>query len=155
MRGHKVVSTYAMATRPQSGRLWPERCFIWEASKPYLYARTTPDGRVLAGGEDEEVSDAEARDRLLGEKIPRIRKKLRRILPTIDTQPAFRWAGAFGMSSTGLPTLGEVPGMKNCWAMLGFGGNGTTYARLGAEIVRSALAGKEDPDADLYAFTRR
>ena len=154
MRGHKIVSTYAMATRPQTRRLWPGRCFIWEASKPYLYARTTPDGRVLAGGEDEEISDADARDRLIAKKIPRIRAKLRRILPTIDTRAAFQWAGAFGTSSTGLPTLGEVPGMKNCWAMLGFGGNGTTYARLGAEIIRSALAGKEDPDADLYAFPR-
>jgi glycine/D-amino acid oxidase-like deaminating enzyme len=154
MRGHKLVSTYAMATRPQTRRLWPERCFVWEASKPYLYARTTPDGRVLAGGEDEEISDADARDRLIGRKIARIQTQLRRLVPRIDTQPAFQWAGTFGMSSTGLPTLGEIPGMKNCWAMLGFGGNGTTYARIGAEIIRSALAGKEDPDADLYAFDR-
>ena len=154
MRGHKIVSTYAMATRPQVRGLWPGRCFVWEASKPYLYARATPDGRVLAGGEDEEISDADARDRLLGKKIERIRTKLSRILPAVDTRPAFQWAGAFGMSATGLPAIGEVPGMKNCWAMLGFGGNGTTYARLGAEIVRTALAGKEDPDADLYAFSR-
>jgi glycine/D-amino acid oxidase-like deaminating enzyme len=154
MRGHRIVSTYAMATRPQARRLWPGRCFVWEASKPYLYARTTPDGRVLAGGEDEEISDADARDRLLGKKIQRIRTKLGRILPAVDTRPAFQWAGAFGMSATGLPAIGEVPGMKNCWAMLGFGGNGTTYARLGAEIIRTALAGKEDPDTDLYAFTR-
>jgi glycine/D-amino acid oxidase-like deaminating enzyme len=153
-RGHKLVSTYAIATRPQTRRLWPDRCFVWEASKPYLYARTTPDGRVLAGGEDEEISDAKERDRLIGRKVARIRTKLARIVPEIDTRPDFQWAGTFGMSSTGLPTLGEVPGMRNCWAMLGFGGNGTTYARIGAEIIRSALAGKEDPDADLYAFSR-
>ena len=40
-RGHKVLSTWAMATAPQPGRLWPSRCLIWEAADPYLYLRTT------------------------------------------------------------------------------------------------------------------
>ncbi|CAN7255992.1 FAD-dependent monooxygenase [Bosea sp. LjRoot237] len=34
----------------------------------------------------------------------------------------------------------------------GFSGNGITYSRIGAEIVRSGLLGKGDPDAELYAF---
>ena len=51
-RGHKVISTYAIATVPQMRRLWPEQCTIWEASEPYLYMRTTPDGRIVCGGED-------------------------------------------------------------------------------------------------------
>jgi glycine/D-amino acid oxidase-like deaminating enzyme len=44
---------------------------IWEASDPYLYLRTTPDGRIICGGEDEDFSDEAARDRLLGRK-PRL-----------------------------------------------------------------------------------
>ena len=55
-KGHKIGSTWALATPPQRHRLWPEECLIWEASDPYLYMRTTDDGRVICGGEDEEFS---------------------------------------------------------------------------------------------------
>ena len=151
-KGHRVISTYAMATRPQPRRLWPERCLVWEAADPYLYMRATRDGRVVVGGEDEEFSDAEARDALLPKKIETIRAKLGRLFPKLDTTPAFQWAGSFGATDTGLPVIGEIPRMKNCWAVLGYGGNGITYSRIAAEIIRTTLAGLADPDAELYSF---
>jgi glycine/D-amino acid oxidase-like deaminating enzyme len=154
-RRHRVASTYAIATRPQPRRLWPSQCFIVEASETYLYLRTTEDGRVICGGEDEDFSDAETRDALIPKKIAAIRGKLGRLLPGIDTRPAFAWAGAFGVSDTGLPSIDEIPGRKNCWAVLGFGGNGITYGRIAADIIRAAFAGAPDPDADLYTFRRK
>ena len=36
-------------------------------------------------------------------------------------------------------------------AVMGFGGNGITYSVIAAEIVAAALAGRPDPDAELYA----
>ena len=33
---------------------------IWEASKPHLYLRSTSDGRLVVGGEDEDVTDEES-----------------------------------------------------------------------------------------------
>ncbi len=152
LKGHSIISTYALATKPQPRRLWPERCLIWEASDPYLYLRTTPDGRVICGGEDEDFSDAEKRDALIPKKIAAIERKLQRLLPQIDTTAEFAWAGAFGSSDTGLPMIGEVSGRKNCWAVLGFGGNGITYSRIAADIIRAALSGDEDPDAGLYSL---
>ena len=149
---HRIFSTYAMATRPQPRRLWPERCFIWEASTPYLYLRATADGRVIVGGEDEPFADAEARDALLPSKTQTLQRKLAKLLPQLDTVPAFQWTGTFGASDDGLPSIGEIPGMKNCWAVLGYGGNGITYSRIAAEIIRTALAGGRDPDGDLYGF---
>jgi glycine/D-amino acid oxidase-like deaminating enzyme len=151
-RKYKIVSTYALATAPQPRNLWPGRLLIWEASEPYLYLRTTLDGRVIVGGEDEDISDDQKRDALLPKKISAIRKKMRRLLPDINTQPEFQWAGFFGTTETGLPLIGQVPGMKNCWAVLGYGGNGTTYSRIAAEIIRTRLTGGSDPDADLYSF---
>jgi glycine/D-amino acid oxidase-like deaminating enzyme len=35
---------------------------------------------------------------------------------------------------------------------MGFGGNGITYAMIAAEVIERLIAGKADPDADLYAF---
>ena len=153
-RRHQVISTWAIATRPQPRKLWPEDCFIWEAADPYLYLRSTPDGRVICGGEDEEFSDDEARDALIPKKAAAIARKLGRLLPQLDTTPEFAWAGAFGSTATGLPSIGAVPGMPNCHAVLGFGGNGITYARIAADVIAGALSGRPDPDADLYAFKR-
>jgi glycine/D-amino acid oxidase-like deaminating enzyme len=151
-RGHRIVSTWAIATRPQPRRLWPERCMIWEASEPYLYLRTTPDGRIICGGGDEDFSDEAARDALLGRKTRTLRRKLGRLIRGADTRADFAWTGSFGTTTTGLPKIGAIPGMPNCWAALGYGGNGTTYARIAADVIRGALAGRPDTDAKLYDF---
>ena len=150
--GYTVHSTYAIATRPQPQQLWPERCHIWEAASPYLYARTTPDGRVLCGGEDEDFQDEATRDALLGPKTARLEAKLRRLLPQLDCQAAFAWCGSFGASPTGLPTIGAIPHRPGCFVILAFGGNGITYSRIAAEVLTTQLTGQPDVDADLFAF---
>jgi glycine/D-amino acid oxidase-like deaminating enzyme len=152
MKGHTISSTYVIATRPQRRRLWPTQCFIWEASTPYLYVRTTADGRVICGGEDEDFEDDHKRDALISKKTEALRRKLGRLLVDLDTTPELSWAGAFGQSRTGLPSIGEVPGRKNCWAVMGYGGNGITFSRIAADIIHAALVGRKDPDADLFAF---
>ena len=151
-KGHHITTTWAFATAPQRRRLWPEECLIWEASTPYLYARTTPDGRVLCGGEDAAGSVADHGEVALARMIARLQRKLGKLFPALDTDAAFTWAASFGETATGLPTIGEIPGHRNCWVALGYGGNGITYSRIAAEIIRTALTGGTDPDADLYAF---
>lgn len=154
-RGHKIISTYAIATVKQPTRLWPEQCTIWEASEPYLYLRTTPEGRIICGGEDEEFADEEKRDALLTRKTRTLQRKLRKLLPGISTTIDFAWTGSFGQSPTGLPTIGAIPRMAHCFAALGYGGNGITYSRIAADIIAGALTGNPDADADLYDFSRR
>jgi glycine/D-amino acid oxidase-like deaminating enzyme len=154
-RGHQIASTWAIATAPQPRRLWPSQCMIWQAADPYLYVRTTPDGRVICGGEDEGFSDEEKRDALIARKTKTLERKLGRLLPGIDSTAAFAWAGSFGQTGTGLPTIGPIPAMPHCWAALGYGGNGTTYSRIAADIICGALSGRPDVDADLYGFSRR
>ncbi|WP_188973882.1 NAD(P)/FAD-dependent oxidoreductase [Neoroseomonas lacus] len=151
-RGYRVISTWAMATAPQSEALWPSRCLIWEASDPYLYCRTTRDGRVVAGGEDEAFEDEAKRDALIPAKMARIGRKLKRLLPKLDTAPDYAWAGCFGESAIGLPAIGEVPGAPRCYAVMGFGGNGITFSAIAAEIIQRAILGLPDPDTDLFRF---
>lgn len=149
---HSIHSTYAIATKRQKQKLWPESALIWESADPYLYVRTTDDGRVICGGEDEEFESAEKRDALLPAKIKILQKKLKTLFPQLDTKAEFAWCGSFGASDTGLPTIGEIPAMPNCFAILAFGGNGITYSRIAAELLASTLTGKQDPEADLFAF---
>jgi glycine/D-amino acid oxidase-like deaminating enzyme len=151
-RRYKVISTWAMATAPQPERLWPSRCLIWEAADPYLYVRTTLDGRVIAGGEDEAFSNDIRRDALTSQKIIAIRRKLEKLLPRLDTQPEFTWAGCFGASATGLPAIGAIPGASRCFAVMGYGGNGITFSVIAAQVIQRAILGLPDPDADLFAL---
>jgi glycine/D-amino acid oxidase-like deaminating enzyme len=151
-RGHKIISTWAIATVRQPRRLWPEQCTIWEASEPYLYLRTTSDGRIICGGEDEDFFDEDRRDALLARKTKVLQRKLKRLIPHANTSVDFAWTGSFGSSATGLPRVGRVPKMPNCWVALGYGGNGTTYARIAADVICGALTGRPDADADLYDF---
>ena len=150
---HKIISTWAIATRRQPrSRLWPGEALIWEASDPYLYLRTTHDGRVICGGEDEEFEDEATRDALIPQKIRRIADKLGKLLPSIDPTPEFAWAGSFGTTRTGLPLIGPLPNRPRVLALMGYGGNGITFSRIAAEIIRTRLADEEDTDADLFSL---
>ena len=154
-KGHSIATTWAIATRPQPRALWPGRGFIWEASDPYLYLRVGPAGRVICGGEDETFSDAETRDALTGSKIAAIEAKLAKLLPHVDARADYAWCGNFGGSTTGTPSIGPVPGMKHCYAVLGYGGNGITFSMMAAQILRAHICGDGDADADLFSFARR
>jgi len=151
-RGHAVASTWAMATRAQPRALRPDRSLVWEAPPPYLYVRTTDDGRVICGGEDEGFSSAAARDALLVTKTRTLERRLQRLLPSLDAEAEFAWCGSFGSSTTGTPSIGAVPGMARCFAVLGFGGNGITFSALAAQMIRAELLRLPDPDRDLFAF---
>jgi glycine/D-amino acid oxidase-like deaminating enzyme len=149
-KGFKVISTWAIATKPQARKLWKGRELIWEAADPYLYARTTVDGRVVTGGADEDFSDEQERDALISEKSRTIAKQAARYFPKIDFEPDYAWSGSFGESPTGLPAIGRVTGCARSYSVMGFGGNGITFSMLAAQIVSAAIMGYEDPDAGIF-----
>ncbi len=150
--GHRIASTWAFSTHPQPKAVWGRGELIWEAADPYLYIRTTSDGRVIVGGEDEDISDEPTRDALLPAKIHALQKKTKALLPWLDVAADCAWAGTFGESENGLPSIGPVPGMANCYAVLGYGGNGITFSVVAAQIIAARLCGDQDPDEELFAF---
>ncbi len=150
--GHKIISTWAIATRPQRRNLWPTEAMIWEAADPYLYIRATSDGRVICGGEDEDFVDEQKRDALIEEKSKRLSRKLATPLPRIDTAPAYAWTGSFGTTPTGLPLIGRLPRHPRVLAVQGYGGNAIAYSQIGSQLIAALLRGEQDPDADLFAF---
>ncbi|PWJ93994.1 MULTISPECIES: FAD-binding oxidoreductase [Mesorhizobium] len=151
---HRIISTWAIATRPQSRNIWPQAAFIWEASDPYLYMRATADGRVVCGGEDEDFVDEAQRDALIGDKSARIAEKLGQLFPHLDTWPEFAWTGSFGTTTTGLPYIGAIPRHPRIHAVMGYGGNGITFSQIASEIVSASIDGRDDTDARLFAFNR-
>lgn len=153
--GHLIKSTWAIATKPvENLPAWMRSTLVWEASDPYLYLRTTADGRVVAGGRDEKSATRHRDRRALFSKAMGIVKQVEALLPRTELKVSHRWAGAFGESPTGLPIIDRVLGAHNCYALAGFGGNGITHSVIGAEIITAMIAGERDPDANLFRAPR-
>ena len=80
-RGH-CHSTWACVSEPFADfSWWPERCLIWETSRPYTYLRTTDDCRVMIGGEDEPWSSRHQNTSLLSKKAKRLMAQFSTLFP--------------------------------------------------------------------------
>jgi len=70
------------------------------------------------------------------------------------TDAAFSWAASSARPRPAFQPSARFRATGICWVALGCGGNGITYSRIAAEIIRTALSGGTDPDAELYSFRR-
>ena len=151
--GTKITSSWALASRPRAQMpSWLRSTLVWEAATPYLYMRTSPDGRLIIGGEDEDIDLPSYRARSLPHKTARLVAKAKKLIPDLDFTVSKQWTGAFGESDDGLPIIDRVPDMPNCIAVLGFGGNGTIYSVIASQIVPTLLRGRPDKDAEIFRF---
>lgn len=150
-----LKSTYALISEPKTELPgWHERCLIWESGSPYLYLRTTAEGRIIVGGEDEDFVNAKRRDQLISQKTRTLVKKFARLFPNLKLEVAYAWAGTFGETKDGLAYIGVHPQFPHCHFALGYGGNGITYSLIAAEIIRDQFLGRPNPDAHLFRFGR-
>ena len=152
---HRISSSWAIATRPQPENIWRDGALIWEAKRDYHYARTTPAGRIILGGEDsDEIVEPEARDRLIPQKSRVLAERLAALWPRARTDIEYRWAGTFDTTSDGLPLIGPVPGAKGVYAAYGYGGNGITFSFLAAKLIGDLIAGATSPLLADFAIDR-
>lgn len=84
---HRIASSWALATAPQPpAAFWPGPSLVWEASEDYIYCRSTTDGRIVFGGEDEENDDPEQRAKLGPEKTQALLAKLKALVPAANAR---------------------------------------------------------------------
>jgi len=128
---------------------------VWESARPYLYMRSTRDGRLLVGGEDDAIDIPARRDSRVQKKQARLQAKLGKLFPGLDYVPAFAWAGTFAETADGLPWFGphDSRGPRVHFA-LAYGGNGITYSMIGAGLLRAAIERRKHPLAELFSFRR-
>lgn len=150
-------SSYAVITDPvEDGSLGPlADTLVWESARPYLYLRSTGDGRVLIGGEDDAIDVPARRDARVEAKSRTLLKKTAAMFPGLTLVPAFAWAGTFAETGDGLPFFGAHPqhGPRVHFAMA-YGGNGITYSVLGAGLLRARIERRRHPLATLFGFGR-
>jgi glycine/D-amino acid oxidase-like deaminating enzyme len=150
-----LKSSFALASEPlESFEGWYEQCLLWEIARPYLYLRTTSDGRAMIGGEDDPFKNAERRDALVPEKTLVLAERFRKMFPKIKMEVACAWAGTFGETKDGLAYIGHVRQLPNCFFTLGFGGNGIVFSVVAAEIIRDALLQRPNGASRLFRFDR-
>lgn len=128
---------------------------FWETARPYSYLRSTADGRVLVGGEDDAIDIPARRDRRVPRKACALLRKATLMFPHIPLYPAFSWAGTFAETRDGLPYFGAHAqyGPRVLFAMA-YGGNGIVYSQLGAALLRASVEGRAHPLQALFGFGR-
>lgn len=150
-----LKSTFAMVSEiDEKGSEKLNNTLFWNTSDPYLYMRTTSDGRVLIGGGDEDFRDPEKRDAMIDKKEKEILRDLKDLLPNYHFYTDFTWAGTFGETKDGLPYIGEHKDFPNSYFVLGFGGNGITFSVTGMEMASAFMKNKNHPLTEYFKFGR-
>jgi glycine/D-amino acid oxidase-like deaminating enzyme len=157
-----LTSTFALATEPvltthgASGGLppWLADHVLWETGDPYFYARSGPDGRLLIGGEDDPFESNAVNQRVLARKTDALIEKARMLFHGVPLEVAHAWSGVFGKTRDGLGYFGQSPELPGVDFVLGFGGNGITFAALMAEMLARQYSGSAAEGAHLFRFGR-
>jgi glycine/D-amino acid oxidase-like deaminating enzyme len=157
MRIARNRSTYACVSDPlepaQLGTL--RDCMLWETARPYLYLRTTPDLRVLVGGGDDAIDVPALRDARVPRKVARLLRHVAELAPGLSLVPAFAWAGTFAETGDGLPFFDAHPTLgPRVLVAMAYGGNGITYAALGAELLQARIERRRHRLDALFGFAR-
>ena len=152
----QISSTYAFVSEPvRDMSWWKDRTLLWESGEGYVYARTADDMRILVGGADDDMQDAELRDARVETKCRKLMRKFRKLVPgAVDCEAAFAWAGAFGHTKDGLAYIGAYDKFPAGYFALGYGGNGITFSQMACRILADLFEGKKNPDAAVFSFDR-
>jgi glycine/D-amino acid oxidase-like deaminating enzyme len=151
--------TYVVATRRVPSRirraLGLGNVMLWDAGRPYHYARWTRDHRLLLGGGDRSRVPERQRRQALREGVAEVRKFFERRYPGLkDVESDFAWEGLFATTPDGLPYVGPHPDYRRHLFALGYGGNGMTFGFLAARLLLQWYRGQRDGDCRLFGFER-
>ena len=153
----KNRSSYAFVTDPLPADVLGELAttMAWETARPYRYLRTTHDGRLVVGGEDDAIDIPSRRDRRVEGKARTLSRRVNKLFPRLRLEPTFSWAGTFAETDDGLPFFGAHPRQhpRLLFAMA-YGGNGITYSMIGAGVLRAAIEERRHDLAALFGFAR-
>lgn len=154
--GADINRSYVFVSNPLKNLSdWYKKALIWETKRPYLYMRTTVDGRIIAGGLDEDKPEAPLSDELIMKRANNLLRQTKELFPNYELNIEYAYAASFGESNDNLPFIGEHPTKKNHYYLLGYGGNGTVYSMLGSQILRDLITGKRNEDAEIVELRRK
>ena len=151
-----IDNTYALVTEPLAdAQRAANMPLIWESARPYLYLRSTSDGRLIVGGADVPFKNATARDALLPRQVQRLARRYRELFGEDLPPIAHAWGGSFATTPGGLPFIGPAPGMHpRLLFALCFGGNGITYAVQAGDMIRARIESRAHELDETFGFPK-
>lgn len=155
----RMYRTYVLVTAPigraQRDDLGLSDVMVWDAERPYHYARWTPGHRLLLGGEDRLVKPGQRRRQQFEAASRDLRAYFDARLPGLATVRTERaWEGLFAMTADSLPYIGPHRRYPRHWFALGYGGNGMTFGFLAARLLLERWHGVKSRDHALFEFAR-
>jgi glycine/D-amino acid oxidase-like deaminating enzyme len=144
-----AFNTFAIATEPvPRDRLgdgwWAKERAFYTLDLPYLWGRTTADGRIVIGSGIVACDDGwrvcpEGQRRCI-----ELERRLRRLHPAFaDLKASHGWWGPICFSSDSLPHIVSSPKAPNIYFVGGYCGHGAAVSALVAEVLVSHLAGND------------
>jgi glycine/D-amino acid oxidase-like deaminating enzyme len=109
----KLKSTFAIVSERDETKLKHlHKTLFWNTAEPYIYLRTTDDGRLLVGGGDEDFRDPEKRDRLLAKKEREILRNLKIYFSNMSFIPTLPGREPLARPRMGYRTSGSITILK-------------------------------------------
>ena len=155
----RLKNTYVVATAPltrdERRAVGMGDVMLWDTARPYHYARWTPDGRLLFGGDDHPQTPPRTRRARLRARTRHLWRELVDRYPTLESRrPAYAWEGLFATTPDGLPFVGRHRRYPRHLFALGYGGNGMTFGMLAARALVRIARGRPDEAEQLFGFDR-
>lgn len=137
--------SYVIVTNPVNNlSVWYEKYMLWESARPYLYCRTTVDSRIVVGGLDETSQTPNHDASSTAAKYNQLLCEIKKLFPSFDLTIEYSWNATFAESADQLPYLGVDPSNPHIMYVLGYGGNGTVFSILGAELLTKLILGSDE-----------
>ena len=121
---------------------------------PYHYFRTTHDGRVIFGGEDNLYVDDIEMEKLSERYYDKLETTMKSVLKKYHLSVKYRCLGAFTTTKDNLGFIGVSPEHKNLWLCLGYGANGILFSMLGGYFLSELYIGNEHRGMNLFKIDR-
>ena len=156
VNGALVNRSYVVVSEPlEETQNWYRNALIWESASPYLYLRFTADNRMIIGGRDEETETPSFNLQKIEDRANQLIEDAKQYIPNLKISPRFSYCASFGESTYDLPFIGEHPEQKNHYYLLGFGGNGTVYSMIGANIICDLITKNKNAHSHLFKFSTK
>ncbi len=131
------------------------KMLFWDSHFPYHYARivkgyTASSDLLFIGGEDHKTGQNDHPEHCYTLLENWSRKNFPNAGKIIS-----KWSGNILETIDGLAYIGKNPNdHDNVFILTGFGGNGMTYATLGAQLIHDQIVGKPNPNEAIYDPSR-
>lgn len=151
-----MTTTFNVTTKPvRNFNGWDNKILIRDNEDPYNYLRTTPDNRLIIGGEDISFLPGIFDKDMANIKYDILENRLKSMFPYINNiEVDYKYCGAFASTPDNLGFVGPDPNHPNLWYCLGYGANGILFAILGGLWLSNLYLGNKDKDMDLFKVNR-